>query len=180
MGNLNSLKELALHGVDHIGMPGDLQAALYAIITHPDKKGSKKILQELFKKENKNMDDFISLILLPNKTSKDRIKIFQEIIKSVDIESEDGTVRLTDEEKIENTTCVLLVRGENPDGGTIFAYVAVRADRLEAFMEAQNSGTFYPEDYGVIVESGEGEPSADIQKQMQEEYDFDHENMLDL
>ena len=80
----------------------------------------------------------------------------------------------------EKTVCILLVRGENPDGGSIYAYVAVRADRLESFMEAQKSGMFYPEDYGVIIESGEGNPSAEVMKKMEEEYGFNHQAMVDI
>jgi hypothetical protein len=80
----------------------------------------------------------------------------------------------------EKTVCILLVRGENPEGKPIFAYVAVRADKLEPFMEAQKSGMFYPEDFGVIVESGEGEPSADIRKKMETEYGFNHQMMVDI
>ena len=76
--------------------------------------------------------------------------------------------KLTRTEQIiaEKTVCILLVRGENPDGSRIYAYVAVRADRLEAFMEAQKQGTFYPEDHGIIVESGEGEPSDEVKARM--------------
>ena len=90
--------------------------------------------------------------------------------------------KLTRTEQIiaEKTVCILLVRGENPDGGTIYAYVAIRADRLEAFMEAQKQGTFYPEDYGIIVESGEGEPSDEVKEKMTKEYGFNHDAMLDI
>lgn len=80
----------------------------------------------------------------------------------------------------EKTVCMLLVRGENPDGQPIYAYVAVRADKLEEFMKAQEEGLFYPDDYGVIVEAGEGEPDADVQKRMEEEYGFNHQAMLDI
>lgn len=80
----------------------------------------------------------------------------------------------------EKTVCVLLVRGENPDGGKIYAYVAVRADKLEEFMEAQKQGTFYPEDYGMIVEAGEGEPTDEVKEKMTKEYGFNHEAMLDI
>ena len=80
----------------------------------------------------------------------------------------------------ESTVCVLLVRGENPDGDPIYAYVAVRANKLEAFMEAQKHGMFYPEDFGVIVESGEGQPSEEVRKKMQVEYGFNHEAMVDI
>lgn len=80
----------------------------------------------------------------------------------------------------EKAVCILLVRGESPDGAPIFAYVAVRADRLEEFMKAQNSGLFYPEDYGVIVESGEGEPTAEVRQKMESEYGFNHAGMVDI
>ncbi len=80
----------------------------------------------------------------------------------------------------DKTVCILLVRGENPDGGGIFAYVAVRADKLESFMAAQQSGVFYPEDYGVIIESGEGEPDEETRKKMEDEYGFNHQLMVDI
>ncbi len=80
----------------------------------------------------------------------------------------------------EKTVCILLIRGENPDGGKIYAYIAVRADRLEDFMKAQDSGTFYPEDYGMILESGEGEPTAEVKAKMTSEYGFNHEAMMDI
>jgi len=90
--------------------------------------------------------------------------------------------KLTTSEQIiaEKTVCVLLVRGETPDAKKIFAYVAVRADKLEAFMEAQKKGTFYPEDFGIVIESGEGEPSDEVKKKMTEEYGFNHEAMMDI
>ncbi|MDG1286687.1 MAG: hypothetical protein P8P30_03880 [Rickettsiales bacterium] len=84
------------------------------------------------------------------------------------------------EEVTEKTVCILLVRGESPDGNGIYAYVAVRADKLEEFMAAQESGMFYPEDHGVIIESGEGEPSAEVRKKMEDEYGFNHEQMIDI
>jgi hypothetical protein len=80
----------------------------------------------------------------------------------------------------EKTVTILLVRGENPDGESIYAYVAVRADKLEEFMAAQQDGTFYPEDYGVIIEAGEGEPSDEIRHKMETEYGFNHEVMMDI
>lgn len=80
----------------------------------------------------------------------------------------------------EKTVCVLLVRGENTEGEKIFAYMAVRADKLASFIEAQKIGTFYPDDYGVIIESGVGEPSEEIKEKMTKEYGFNHEAMLDL
>jgi hypothetical protein len=80
----------------------------------------------------------------------------------------------------EKTVCVLLVRGEDPDGAPIFAYVGVRADKLKAFMDAQQSGMFYPEEHGVIIESGHGEPNAEVRGKMERDYGFNHESMLDI
>lgn len=90
--------------------------------------------------------------------------------------------KLTRSEQIiaEKTVFVLLVRGESPDKKPIYAYVAVRADKLEEFMEAQKTGMFYPEDYGVIIESGEGEPTPEIREKMEKEYGFNHELMVDV
>ena len=80
----------------------------------------------------------------------------------------------------EKTVCVLLVRGEDPDGVPIFAYVGVRADKLKAFMQAQASGLFYPEEHGIVIESGNGEPSAQVREKMEREYGFNHEAMMDI
>lgn len=90
--------------------------------------------------------------------------------------------KLTRTEQIvaEKTVCVLLVRGESPDGKKIYAYLAIRADKLESFMEAQKQGTFYPEDYGIVLEAGENEPSDEVKLKMTQEYGFNHEAMLDL
>ena len=90
--------------------------------------------------------------------------------------------KLTASEQIiaEKTVCILLIRGENPEGGKMYAYVAVRADKLESFMEAQKSGTFFPEDYGMIIEAGENEPSDEVKQRMTQEYGFNHESMKDI
>jgi len=80
----------------------------------------------------------------------------------------------------EKTVCVLLVRGESPEGKKIYAYLAIRADKLESFMEAQKQGTFFPEDYGIVLETGEGEPSDEVKLKMTQEYGFNHDAMLDL
>ncbi len=78
------------------------------------------------------------------------------------------------------TVCVLLVRGEDPEGGPIYAYVGVRADKLKPFMEAQANGLFYPEEFGVVVESGSGEPTEEVRKRMETDYGFDHAGMIDV
>jgi hypothetical protein len=80
----------------------------------------------------------------------------------------------------EKTVCVLLVRGEDLDGKPIYAYVGVRADKLQEFMNAQKSGTFYPEEHGVIIEAGEGLPNDEVRARMEKDYGFNHEGMLDI
>lgn len=94
----------------------------------------------------------------------------------------DALSELSRSEKIlaEKTVCVLLVRGEDPDGAPIYAYVGVRADKLKPFMEAQTSGLFYPEEFGVIIEAGHGEPSAEVRQRMEVDYGFNHDGMLDI
>ncbi len=90
--------------------------------------------------------------------------------------------KLTRSEQIiaEKTVCVLLVRGENTEKAKIYAYIAVRADKLEEFIAAQRKGLFYPEEYGIILESGEGDPSEEVRERMTKEYGFNHDTMLDL
>ena len=72
------------------------------------------------------------------------------------------------------------MRGETPEGTRIYAYLAVRADRLEEFTEWQKSGTFYPADFGIIIADGEGDPPEDVRQMMTREYGFNHEAMLDI
>jgi hypothetical protein len=87
---------------------------------------------------------------------------------------------LTEKILVEKTVCVLLVRGQSSNGQAIYAYVAVKASQLEAFMRAQQNGTFYPEEHGVVIESGEGEPSDEVRARMEQEYGFDHQAMRDV
>ncbi len=106
-------------------------------------------------------------------------------MKSLGLGNYQGIYRVTElsrSEKIiaEKTVCVLLVRGESPEGTPIFAYVGVRADKLKEFMAAQEKGTFYPEEYGIIIESGEGDPSPEIMEKMERDYGFNHATMLDV
>lgn len=79
----------------------------------------------------------------------------------------------------EKVVCVLLVRGEAPDGGACYAYVAIRADRLDELIAAQK-GTFHPEDFGVVLASGPGDPPPEVRDRMTTEYGFNHEAMVDL
>ncbi|MBV8940059.1 MAG: hypothetical protein JO089_09525, partial [Alphaproteobacteria bacterium] len=48
------------------------------------------------------------------------------------------------------------------------------------FMAAQKNGLFYPEEYGIVLASGEGDPDNEIRERMTRDYGFNHENMLDI
>ncbi len=78
------------------------------------------------------------------------------------------------------TQMVMLVRGEDPSGAPIYAFVVVPADRLQEFMAAQRRGLFYPENFGEVVRSGSGEPAEAVYDEMQARYGFDRYNMIDL
>lgn len=80
----------------------------------------------------------------------------------------------------EKTMCILLLRGENSDKEKIWAYVGVRADKLEEFMKAQESDVFFPDEYGVVIESGTGEPDDETKEKMTKEYGFNHDAMIDI
>ncbi len=91
-------------------------------------------------------------------------------------------MKLTRSEQIvaEKTMCILLVRGKSADDQPLYAYVAVRADKLKDFIAAQSSGNFRPEDHGVVIETGVGEPSDEVKAKMTKEYGFNHETMVDI
>jgi hypothetical protein len=92
-----------------------------------------------------------------------------------------GQISLDERLFSERTVAILLVRGENPDGEQIYAYVAVRSDRIDEFMRAQSGeDVFYPEDYGVIIEDGEGEPADEVRRRMADQYGFDHDSAISL
>ncbi|TAE31881.1 MAG: hypothetical protein EAY65_07670 [Alphaproteobacteria bacterium] len=87
----------------------------------------------------------------------------------------------TDELALRYSVMINLIRGENVEGTPVFAYVAVRGDEMDAFMRAQSlPNGFDPLEFGVIIESGEGEPSEEIRARMLEEYGFNHDQMLEL
>jgi hypothetical protein len=115
---------------------------------------------------------------MPNRLTRlDKLSILLGIVGERRLAHE-----LSRSEKIlaEKTVCVLLVRGEDPDGSAIYAYVGVRADRLKEFMEAQQKGVFYPEEYGVIIHAGQGDPDEQVRTMMERDYGFNHEAMVDV
>jgi tetratricopeptide (TPR) repeat protein len=75
----------------------------------------------------------------------------------------------------------LLVRSETPDGTALYDYLAIRSDKIESFLEAtkQLDTSVVPEDYGIVIESGEGEPSEEVKARMMREYGFNTDAMID-
>ena len=80
----------------------------------------------------------------------------------------------------EKTVCMLLMNGVSGEGVPIYAYVAVRADQLQAFMVAQRASDFILESHAVIIASGMGTPTPEIQDMMQMEYGFNHDQKIML
>ena len=89
---------------------------------------------------------------------------------------------LTRSQKIiaEKAVCVMLLRGFNAEGAPVYAYMAVRSDRVQALMRAQEAGDYNPEEYGMLLASGVGEPDADTIAMMEREYGFNHAHALDV
>lgn len=176
IGNVDILKEIIFQGITDLYEVGSMHSAFFALKTNKNQNVARELLKELNKSANPEIRQLAKIALM-DFTGQSKTQVVQTVLTQL-AESELGegaSGGLADK-----TVCILLVRGENPDGGAIFAYVAVRADRLQEFMEAQKSGVFYPEDYGVIIESGEGEPSEEIRNKMESEYGFDHSGMIDL
>ena len=69
--------------------------------------------------------------------------------------------------------CTLLVccRGKRANGRPYCAYLCIKPSMAASFKEAREKGSFSLEDYGTILEWGEGEDvPADVQARMAQEY----------
>ena len=78
-------------------------------------------------------------------------------------------------------TVVLLCRGVCDNGVPFWAYVCMKPSMAEAFKEAREQGAFNLEDFGTVVEWGEGEKIPEVvQARMKREYgvDEDYETKL--
>lgn len=60
-----------------------------------------------------------------------------------------------------------------------YHYLAVRLDRLDAFLKAYQKGTMEPADYGTVLATGVGFPTDDVIQEV-EAMGFDHEQALFL
>ena len=63
--------------------------------------------------------------------------------------------------------CTLLVccKGQRADGTPFWAYMCIKPSMALSFKEARERGSFVLEDYGTIIEWGEGEDAPEAVKQ---------------
>ncbi|MBN8530859.1 MAG: hypothetical protein J0L97_03225 [Alphaproteobacteria bacterium] len=73
-------------------------------------------------------------------------------------------------EETPNETVFYFVMADDPQGRKFHAYIALMADRAEAFEQWAAHGDFDLKPWGLIVEGGFGKPSAETMVRMQEEY----------
>ncbi len=74
--------------------------------------------------------------------------------------------KLTKEKKIE----IQLIRGFNTDGERVYIYLALYKHRVRDLKLALMTKTTSPEDFGVIIASGEGEPDEETENYIHETY----------
>jgi hypothetical protein len=69
---------------------------------------------------------------------------------------------------------MFLYQGQNANDETVYAYLAVDADKVATFAQAlRHKKSFKLQDYGTVVEAGYGIPPEDVKKRMSEQYFFD-------
>lgn len=77
-------------------------------------------------------------------------------------------------------TIMLLCQGKRKNGHSYWAYVCIKPSRAKAFADARANGTLNLEDYGSIIEWGEGEdPPKEVRDRMRQQFgmrdDFEEE-----
>ena len=78
-------------------------------------------------------------------------------------------------------TIMILCRGAGEDGKPCWAYMCIKPSMARSFKEARDKGAFDIEDYGTIIECGEGsEPSDEVKRRMEREYGMNHHYEDDL
>jgi hypothetical protein len=53
----------------------------------------------------------------------------------------------------------------------------VDGDKVDAFLEAQKHGPFYPDKFSKIIEKGYGRPFSGTRSRIESEYGFRHQGM---
>ncbi len=78
-------------------------------------------------------------------------------------------------------TVMILCRGMGASGKPCWAYMCIKPSMARAFKEARDRGVFDIEDYGSVIEAGEGEhPPEEVMRRMEREYGMNHSYEDDL
>lgn len=73
-------------------------------------------------------------------------------------------------------TIMILCRGVDENSNPCWAYMCIKPSMAKPFKEARENGIFDIEDYGAIIESGEGlEPPDEVKRRMEHEYGMNHD-----
>lgn len=77
-------------------------------------------------------------------------------------------------------TIMILCRGMS-NGKPAWAYMCIKPSMAKAFKDARDKGPFELEDYGSVIETGEGvEPPDETKLRMEREYGMNHHYEDDL
>lgn len=79
------------------------------------------------------------------------------------------------------STIMLLCKGTRKNGKPFWAYMCIKPSMAKAFKDARDKGHFNLEDYGTVIESGDGhEVPPETRKRMERDYgvNHDYENQL--
>lgn len=82
-------------------------------------------------------------------------------------------------EQMQGSMVIFLVQGMDHTGNKVYCYLAVRADKVEEFQAAMQSGNFNPDEYGMRIVSGFGDPTESVRKMMETDYGFSHARLTD-
>ncbi len=73
-------------------------------------------------------------------------------------------------------TIMVLCQGRRENGKPFWAYLCIRPSMAKAFKEAREKGAFNLEEFGTVIESGDGtDIPADIRRRMETEFGVNHD-----
>lgn len=76
---------------------------------------------------------------------------------------------------------MILCRGIGENGKPCWAYMCIKPSMAKSFKEARDKGAFDIEEYGSLIECGDGvEPSDEIKIRMERDYGINHHYEDDL
>lgn len=76
--------------------------------------------------------------------------------------------------------CVNYIVFRDESDNKAFVYLATRQDKMPDLQAAIKRGNFEAEDYGIILEYGEGDSPPEVQQKMKILYNCDHESNLSV